>query len=67
MATGGRGLAAFAIWVGLLGWALQSAVEFGLYVPAVGWAAFWLFGYLWGYPREPQRSPNPVDTVAPTT
>lgn len=42
-----------AIWIGLLGWALQSTVEFGLYVPAVGWAAFWLLGYLWGSATGP--------------
>lgn len=37
----------FALWLGLVGWALQSGVEFGLYVPAVGWVAFWLLGWLW--------------------
>lgn len=38
----------FAVWLGLLGWALQGVVEFALYVPAVAWAAFWLLGWLWG-------------------
>jgi len=38
----------FAVWLGLLGWALQSCFEFGLYIPAVGWTAFWLLGWLWG-------------------
>jgi hypothetical protein len=38
----------FAVWTGLLGWACQSWMEFGLYVPALGWSAFWLLGWLWG-------------------
>ena len=42
----------FAVWLGLLGWALQSLAEFGLYVPAVGWAAFWFLGWLWGVAGE---------------
>lgn len=37
----------FAVWLGLLGWALQSFVEFGLYLPALAWTAFFLFGWLW--------------------
>ena len=37
----------FAVWLGLLGWALQSFVEFGLYIPALAWLAFFLFGWLW--------------------
>ncbi len=46
----------FATWLGLLGWALQSLVEFGLYVPAVGWTAFWLLGWLWGLPPDAERN-----------
>lgn len=46
----------FAIWLGLLGWALQSSVEFSLYVPAIGWGAFWLLGYLWGATAAPGES-----------
>lgn len=42
----------FAVWLGLLGWAVQSLAEFGLYVPAVGWAAFWFLGWLWGVAGE---------------
>ncbi|NDF01477.1 MAG: hypothetical protein EB034_24910, partial [Verrucomicrobia bacterium] len=37
----------FAVWLGLLGWALQSFVEFGLYVPGLAWPAFCLLGWLW--------------------
>ena len=38
----------FSIWLGLLGWSLQSLVEFGLYIPALAWPAFSLFGWLLG-------------------
>jgi hypothetical protein len=38
----------FAVWLGVLGWALQGFVEFGLYVPALAWPAFTLLGWLWG-------------------
>ena len=36
----------FAIFVGLLGWFAQGLGEFGLYVPALAWAAFTLLGCL---------------------
>jgi O-antigen ligase len=35
-----------AAWLGLIGWSLQSFVEFGLYIPAISWSAFVLFGWL---------------------
>ena len=38
----------FSIWLGLLGWGLQSMVEFGLYIPALAWPAFSLLGWLLG-------------------
>lgn len=34
----------FAIWLGLVGWALQSFAEFGLYIPALAWPAFAFLG-----------------------
>jgi O-antigen ligase len=37
-----------AVWLGLLGWALGSVVEFGLYIPAVAWPALALLGWLVG-------------------
>jgi len=46
----------FAVWLGLLGWALHSLVEFALYVPAVAWAAYWLLGWLWGRAGSPAAS-----------
>jgi O-antigen ligase len=37
----------FAVWLGLTGWALHGVVEFGLYIPAIAWPAFTMFGWLW--------------------
>ncbi|MSR42644.1 MAG: O-antigen ligase domain-containing protein [Pedosphaera sp.] len=39
---------AFAVWLGLAGWALQEMAEFGLYIPALAWPAFLLLGCLCG-------------------
>jgi O-antigen ligase len=36
----------FWVWLGVLGWALQGFVEFGLYIPALAWPAFGLLGWL---------------------
>lgn len=36
----------FAIWLGALGWALQSFMEFSLYIPALAWTAFAFLGLL---------------------
>jgi hypothetical protein len=50
----------FAVWLGLFGWTLQSGVEFGLYIPALGGTAFWLLGWLWGVAgRSDSREPPP--------
>lgn len=38
----------FLIWLGLAGWALQIGMEFSLYIPALSWSAFLMFGLLWG-------------------
>jgi len=37
---------ALAVWLGLLGWSMQGFIEFGLYIPALAWPAFALFGWL---------------------
>ncbi len=37
-----------SLWLGLAGWACHSAVEFGLYIPALSWLPFTLIGWLWG-------------------
>jgi O-antigen ligase len=36
----------FSVWLGVLGWSLQGLLEFGLYIPALAWPAFALFGRL---------------------
>lgn len=38
----------FLIWLGLAGWSLQVGMEFSLYIPALSWPAFLMFGLLWG-------------------
>jgi O-antigen ligase len=38
----------FAIWVGVLGFALQSLMEFSLYIPALSWTAFAFLGWMMG-------------------
>jgi O-antigen ligase len=42
------GLGKFAVWLGLLGYALQGLMEFGLYIPALAWTAFGVGGWLLG-------------------
>jgi len=42
------------VWLGLLGWSLQSLMEFGLYIPALAWPAFALLGWLLGRQHPPQ-------------
>ncbi len=39
---------ATAVWLGVLGWALQGVIEFGLYIPALAWPAFTFLGWLLG-------------------
>ena len=36
----------FCIWLGVLGWALQSCFEFSFYIPALTWAAVAFMGWL---------------------
>ena len=36
----------WAVYLGLLGWALQGLFEFGLYIPALAWPAFTMLGWL---------------------
>jgi len=36
----------FSGFLGILGWALHGLTEFGLYIPALGWSAFMLLGWL---------------------
>ncbi len=41
----------FALWLGLLGFALQGLFEFPAYIPALGWPAFAFLGLLLGKAR----------------
>lgn len=43
----------FTVWLGVLGWSLQSLFEFGLYIPALAWPAFTLLGWLLGKRTPP--------------
>jgi O-antigen ligase len=42
----------FAIWLGVLGWALQSLMEFALYIPALSWSAFAFLGWMIGRSKD---------------
>ena len=59
----------FAVWLGVLGWSLQSLVEFGLYIPALAWPAFTFLGWLLGkdlsvpVPGAPRPSPVPARRI----
>ena len=46
-----------AVWYGLLGFAVQGFVEFGLHVPALAWSFFLLLGWLLG---QRGRPPEPT-------
>ncbi len=49
----------FAIWLGLLGWALQQTFEFGLYIPALAWTAFAFMGLLMARAAELKAMDKP--------
>jgi O-antigen ligase len=42
----------FAVWLGLLGLALQSLSEFHFYIPGLAWPWFLFLGWLWGAVRK---------------
>ncbi len=44
----------FWFWLGLLGLSLHSLVEFHLYIPALAWPAFYLFGRQWAVELDRQ-------------
>lgn len=46
------------VWLGLLGWALQGLIDFGLYIPALSWPFFTLLGWGAGWVEPGQ---NPID------
>jgi hypothetical protein len=51
----------FALWLGLLAWALHSTFDFGLYVPALAWIAFTFCGFLLAKTGDSviRTNPNP--------
>ncbi len=52
------------VWLGLLGIAAQSFVEFGLYIPAIAWPTFFLSGWLLGYrPGNHSTRPDSIPRV----
>jgi O-antigen ligase len=53
------------IWLGTLGWALQSLVEFGLYIPALAWPAFCFMGWLVGTSVETNRQESASSLGSP--
>lgn len=52
---------ALGVWLGSLGWGLQSFVEFGLYVPGIAWPAFIWMGLLYG--DLAKQMPDPQNAV----
>jgi hypothetical protein len=54
----------FSIWLGLLGWSLQSLLEFGLYIPTLAWYSFACLGWLVGCTAKPIDKPQSADYSA---
>jgi MFS family permease len=52
-----------AMALGLIGWALQSFVEFGLYVPAIGWTAMLMLGWVTGLPQTASTASHSSTTL----
>ena len=48
----------FCAWIGVVGMVTQSLVEFGLYIPALAWPFFVLFGWMLGTSRPPFQIDN---------
>ena len=48
----------FYLWLGVLGWSLQSLFDFGLYLPALAWPAFTFLGLLLGQPQIASTKPG---------
>jgi O-antigen ligase len=49
------GIQSFAMWLGLLSWALHGTFDFGLYVPGLAWIAFAFCGFLLAKTSSPAR------------
>lgn len=57
---------ALGVWLGALGWGLQSFVEFGLYVPGIAWPAFIWMGLLYGDLSKSQPNSESSQSETPT-
>ncbi len=52
------------LWLGLLGWCLQEFVEFGLFIPGIGWPAMVLLGWV-STRQHSHRQPGVGSLVSP--
>ena len=48
--------ATWLTWLGLFGWALHEAVEFGLFIPGLAWPAMILLGWLVAEPHSNRQA-----------
>jgi hypothetical protein len=54
-----------AVWLGFLGWSVQSFMEYGLYIPAIAWPAFTFMGWLLGQGSNPSTAAAPAANIHP--
>lgn len=57
----------FALWLGTFGWALQSLMEFGLYIPALAWPAFAFLGLLLRFRFQSDSRKTSTSPVVPVS
>jgi O-antigen ligase len=55
----------FCVWLGVLGWSLQSLIEFDLYIPGLAWPAFACLGWLLGVKNDSTGADHPVSLRSP--
>jgi O-antigen ligase len=53
-----------AVWIGVAAFAVQSLVEFGLYIPALAWTFFALLGWAWGSGSAVKTAVSPESSRA---
>jgi O-Antigen ligase len=53
------------VWLGFLGWSVQSVMEYGLYIPAIAWPAFTFMGWLLGQVSNPSTPTAPAANIQP--
>jgi hypothetical protein len=52
-----------SVWLGALAWALQSTIEFNLYIPAMSWLPFTFLGWLLSQSANLSTFPANPDTI----